>query len=441
MPRACVARWIGWRNAKQGRRRAFDEQHLLLPQRSLCRSRRLLIRPTSDVPASVTVCASGVCRTRGLGSRHCIFVLAARTGWPCSRWGTSIRAWSVMTALAWRASAPMIHVRRAVEWLNLQQNSDGGWGESNTLMRCRLKIMSTAYQSAGVAALLAAGEVRSDARRGAEFDSGPESRWPVERPELYRTRISPGVLSAISRLFSVLPALGAGCLPHVDAPRNRSLNDRPLGVVAALVAEARTLGPAVRRRDGLLSLGNGALLAVSGMGADLAAPAARRLVEAGVSALLSFGLAGGLDPHSVPAGWCCPQSFPDGLACRPPNGAGICRAPTSRCGRHPPAVRGPWQWLKTRRCCFVKPALQRWDGESAIARGPRRTNLPFAAVRDRAAATLPRAVAAAGQGAVEHAASDRHCRGAPGSGRIDPLVATISGGDVLWQLSPVRHLA
>ena len=74
------------------------------------------------------------------------------------------------------------------------------------------------------------------------------------------------------------------------------MNDRPLGVVAALVAEARTLGPAARRRDGLSSLGNGALLAVSGMGADLAAPAARRLVEAGVSALLSFGLAGGLDP-------------------------------------------------------------------------------------------------------------------------------------------------
>jgi adenosylhomocysteine nucleosidase len=74
------------------------------------------------------------------------------------------------------------------------------------------------------------------------------------------------------------------------------LSDRLLGVVAALEAEARTLGPATRRRDGLASLGDGALLAVSGMGGDLAAPAARRLVEAGASALLSFGLAGGLDP-------------------------------------------------------------------------------------------------------------------------------------------------
>ena len=50
------------------------------------------------------------------------------------------------------------------------------------------------------------------------------------------------------------------------------------------------------RRDGLSLLNDEALLSVSGMGGFLAAAAARRLVEAGVSALLSFGLAGGLDP-------------------------------------------------------------------------------------------------------------------------------------------------
>ena len=69
-----------------------------------------------------------------------------------------------------------------------------------------------------------------------------------------------------------------------------------VGVVAALEAEARTLGPVVRRRDGLSSLGDGALLAVSGMGGERAAIAARRLVDAGAAALMSFGLAGGLDP-------------------------------------------------------------------------------------------------------------------------------------------------
>jgi adenosylhomocysteine nucleosidase len=74
-----------------------------------------------------------------------------------------------------------------------------------------------------------------------------------------------------------------------------------LGVVAALEAEARTLGVAVRRHEGLASLGDGALLAVSGMGGAPAAAAANRLVNAGASALMSFGLAGGLDP-SLSAG-------------------------------------------------------------------------------------------------------------------------------------------
>jgi adenosylhomocysteine nucleosidase len=73
------------------------------------------------------------------------------------------------------------------------------------------------------------------------------------------------------------------------------LNGR--GVVAALDAEARTLGPAMRRHDGLSSLGDGTLLAISGIGAARAAMAARRLVDAGVSGLMSFGLAGGLDPN------------------------------------------------------------------------------------------------------------------------------------------------
>ena len=69
-----------------------------------------------------------------------------------------------------------------------------------------------------------------------------------------------------------------------------------VGVVAALDAEARTLGTAMRRSDGLSALRGGELLAVSGMGGRLAAAASRRLVEAGASRLMSFGLAGGLDP-------------------------------------------------------------------------------------------------------------------------------------------------
>jgi adenosylhomocysteine nucleosidase len=74
-----------------------------------------------------------------------------------------------------------------------------------------------------------------------------------------------------------------------------------VGVVAALESEARALGPAVRQRDGLTSIGDGALLCVGGMGAVLATIAARSLVDAGAAALMCFGMAGGLDP-SLSAG-------------------------------------------------------------------------------------------------------------------------------------------
>jgi adenosylhomocysteine nucleosidase len=58
-----------------------------------------------------------------------------------------------------------------------------------------------------------------------------------------------------------------------------------VGVVAALGAEARALGTWDKT-----------LLAVSGMGPSSAGAAARRLIDAQVSALMTFGLAGGLDP-------------------------------------------------------------------------------------------------------------------------------------------------
>jgi adenosylhomocysteine nucleosidase len=68
------------------------------------------------------------------------------------------------------------------------------------------------------------------------------------------------------------------------------------GVVAALDFEARCLGTRQARPGGLSSLRDGSLVSVSGIGADNAARAARTLVAAGAGALLSFGVAGALDP-------------------------------------------------------------------------------------------------------------------------------------------------
>ncbi|HXI68254.1 MAG TPA: hypothetical protein VNH41_09965 [Steroidobacteraceae bacterium] len=69
-----------------------------------------------------------------------------------------------------------------------------------------------------------------------------------------------------------------------------------LGIVAALAAEARPLGTGSKGADGVVTLGDGTLLVVSGVGVSAAAAGARRLAAAGARALISWGVAGGLDP-------------------------------------------------------------------------------------------------------------------------------------------------
>lgn len=76
------------------------------------------------------------------------------------------------------------------------------------------------------------------------------------------------------------------------------------GVVAALSVEARTLGAPVRRGDGLSAIGDGTLVALSGIGYVAAAGAAHALIDAGATALVSWGMAGGLDP-ALHAGTIC----------------------------------------------------------------------------------------------------------------------------------------
>jgi adenosylhomocysteine nucleosidase len=68
------------------------------------------------------------------------------------------------------------------------------------------------------------------------------------------------------------------------------------GVVAALEFEARCLGTRRRRSPCLSRLGDGSLIAVSGVGVVAAAQAAHTLIAAGAEALLSWGVAGALDP-------------------------------------------------------------------------------------------------------------------------------------------------
>ena len=83
----------------------------------------------------------------------------------------------------------------------------------------------------------------------------------------------------------------------------------PAGVVAALAAEARVLGPAQPQGEGLAVLADGNLLVVSGMGPKAARCAAERLIDAGATSLVSWGLAGGLDPDLEAGAVCVPREI------------------------------------------------------------------------------------------------------------------------------------
>ena len=182
-----------------------------------------------------------------------------------------------------------------------------------------------------------------------------------------------------------------------------------VGVVAALKAEARTLGPAAKRSDGLWTLSDGALLAVSGIGGELAATAARSLVQAGAASLMSFGLAGGLDP-SLAAGCVV---LPNEVISR--DGLSFLTAAPWReqlhgvIARDRPVASGkllsipqPIDAIADKAAAFRETGAAAVDMESfAIAQVAADHRLPFIAVRvivDTAVDVLPRAVLAASGG-------------------------------------------
>lgn len=176
-----------------------------------------------------------------------------------------------------------------------------------------------------------------------------------------------------------------------------------VGVVAALAAEARALGPTVRRIGEVNHLRNGSLLAVSGMGGAAAEAASLKLIEAGASALMSFGLAGGLDP-ALPAG---SMVFPSEVISR--DGAGLLTAMDWR-DRLSTAVQGlgpvcAGKLLSSaqaivsvaeKAAAFRDTGAVAVDMESlAVAQVAAAHRVPFVAVRvivDTAADALPRAV-------------------------------------------------
>ena len=176
--------------------------------------------------------------------------------------------------------------------------------------------------------------------------------------------------------------------------------------MSAFTAESRLLGPPVRRDQALASLSDGTLLVVSGMGAAAAAQGAMRLVEAGAGALMSWGLAGGLDPalaagtvllpHEVispegrvlPTAWKWRERLSDAVA-----------ASCTACGGRLLTWREPIASPADKAIAFRQAAAAAVDLESfAVAAVAARHGLPFLAVRaiaDTGLDGLPRSLIAA----------------------------------------------
>ena len=156
----------------------------------------------------------------------------------------------------------------------------------------------------------------------------------------------------------------------------------------------------------LALLGEGSLLALSGIGRAAAAAAAQALIDAGVSALMTFGMAGGLDPALKPGSVVIPCELlaSDGAryvanpAWREQVAAAVSplRAVTEGnllTSTH--AIETP----ADKAAAFRATGAAAVDMESAtVAAIAAQHNLPFIAVRvivDTAADMLPRAVVAA----------------------------------------------
>jgi adenosylhomocysteine nucleosidase len=179
-----------------------------------------------------------------------------------------------------------------------------------------------------------------------------------------------------------------------------------VGVVCALRSEARHLGHTLSRHPHLDALPDGLLLAVTGIGCAAAAAGAQRLVGSGAAGLVSFGLAGGLDP-ALPAGTIF---LPSEIAAQ--DGALLSTDATWRArvraalnGRAPidagrlVTTRHPVAVVAEKAALFQASGARAVDMESfGVAEVARSCGVPFIAVRvivDAAEETLPQAVIAA----------------------------------------------
>jgi adenosylhomocysteine nucleosidase len=184
------------------------------------------------------------------------------------------------------------------------------------------------------------------------------------------------------------------------------------GVVAALAAEARALSPTVSRDAPYTALGDGTLVTVSGIGSSAARIAAQRLIDAGAGALVSWGMAGGLDPALAAGAVCLPREVIAADGSRYPTApvwreslAGLIAAQRAVTGGSLLTASQPIESVAAKNRAFLETGAAVVDMESsAVAAAAKSRDLPFVAVRvvvDTASDTVPACVAASsGSGRV-----------------------------------------
>ncbi len=182
-----------------------------------------------------------------------------------------------------------------------------------------------------------------------------------------------------------------------------------IGIVTGLQMEARLVRPGRSVDEDPL------LVACDGPGPRRAYEAARRLVEAGADGLVSFGLAGGLDPELAPGTailpaaildedgtrFDCAGDWRDGLASRDP---------ALQCVDALATVSRPLASVEAKAALRARTGASAADMESAaVARAAMEAGLPFLAIRaisDRAGDTIPGA-------ALEGMRADGHTAALP----------------------------
>lgn len=222
------------------------------------------------------------------------------------RWGTNYvyGTWSVLAAFETAGiSKNDPRIRRAVAWLKKKQRADGGWGEDNWSYHepgTRGEAnRSTAFQTAwALLGLLAAGEADSESvRKGIGYLTASKTEdglW--YDPEF----TAPG----FPRVFYLKYHGYDKYFPLWALARYRQEQTKPgtevpgefkAGIVVAMPQELETLvNPKGRQGHSVIHHSDNILICLSGIGAQNAKKASKKLLEHGADRLISWGTAASL---------------------------------------------------------------------------------------------------------------------------------------------------